>query len=53
MRLPLILSKADGIADNPNKHGHFTFYEYLDIDLQENVEQLFEIFKDNGEFINQ
>jgi hypothetical protein len=49
----LILSKADGIADNPNKHGYFTFYEYLDIDLEESVEQSFEIFKDNGEFINQ
>lgn len=51
----LSLSKDDGIADEPNKknYGHFTFYEYLDIDLQKKAEDLFEIFKDNGEFINQ
>lgn len=50
----LALTKDMGIADEPNErnYGHFTFYEYANTDLQKNVSDLNEIFKENGEFVD-
>ncbi len=50
----LELNKDDGIADTPKEknYGHFTFHEYEDANLQENMKDLFEIFKDDEEFVN-
>ena len=48
----LRLTKNDGVADEPKKHnfGHFTFHEYQNTRLENNVIYLYDIFLDNGEF---
>ncbi len=50
----LDVTKNIGVADKPNEknYGHFTFHEYEEIDLQEKVKDLYEIFKENGEFVD-
>jgi len=50
----LALTKDVGIAYEPNEknYGHFTFHEYADVDLQGKMKDLYEIFKEDEEFID-
>lgn len=46
------LIKEDGLADDPNKYGHFTFHEFDAVDLSKRVKYIYNIFDGNGKFIN-
>lgn len=48
----LRLSKNDGIADEPNNLGHFTFYEYEGVNLEKSITDVICIFKEDGNFID-
>ena len=44
----LQIAKDDGISNDPNKEGHFTFYEYVKRQLLEKIKDKFDIFVQNG-----
>jgi hypothetical protein len=46
------LTKKDGVADEPNNYGHFTFHEYETADLKQNVKRIFNIFDGDEKFTN-
>ncbi len=50
----LQLNYADGVGNeaHKNNHGHFTFYEYENVNLREKVKAISNIFDPNGKFIN-
>jgi hypothetical protein len=48
----LRVTEDDGIANSPHKtnNGHFTFYEYEGTELSDKVVDVYNIFKENGEY---
>lgn len=44
------LNEINGIANKPNRMGHFTFHEYENTQLETQVISVTNIFKENGEF---
>jgi hypothetical protein len=47
----LQLTKQDGVANTPNKSGHFTFYEYEGVELSDKVKCLTCIIDPDGKFV--
>ncbi len=45
---------SDGVASEPEprNYGHFTFYEYENINLKDKVSSFFNIFDTDGKFVN-
>jgi hypothetical protein len=41
----LCINKEDGIADEPNDTGHFTFHEFAEVSLQKKILSLHAIFE--------
>ncbi|NDV58317.1 hypothetical protein [Bacteroides sp. 519] len=48
----LRLEEKDGIGNEPNKQGHFTFYEYHDVELEDNITDVLCIIDQDGNFVN-
>lgn len=46
----LRVTPADGIADEPNEYGHFTFHEYSETHFEQREKTLTRIFDDNEGF---
>jgi hypothetical protein len=44
----LSINEQDGIADEPNDIGHFTFHEFAEVGLQKNVLSLHPIFENDA-----
>ena len=42
----------DGVSSESNKNGHFTFYNYMNINILKKVKEIFNIFNTNGDDSN-